>query len=88
MLRYSRTSLTTPNVQQCPSEQKTYPPAYPTTREIVGIAVRGDQRADGSIEWYASVPECDLLIQPQHLGQWAEALAAAMDEIQRLSGTM
>src|ERR1700741_1748785 len=57
--------------------------------EIVGIDVRGDQFADGRTEWYVTVEGCDLSIQPQHLGQWAEALLAARDEINRLSeGTL
>jgi hypothetical protein len=43
---------------------------------------------DGHINWDVSVPERDLLIQAQHLGEWTAALAAASDEIQRPCGTL
>ena len=53
--------------------------------EIAGIEVRGEEFADGRIDWHVSIPECDLTIRAQHLGQWVEALLAARDEINRLS---
>jgi hypothetical protein len=54
--------------------------------EIVGIEVCGEQYADGRTGWHVSIPECDLFIQARHLGQWIEALSAARNEIERMSG--
>ena len=60
----------------------------PTARgELVGINVSGEQFEDGRIERYVTVG--DFLLGAEHLGQWAEALLAARDEIKRLAeGTL
>jgi hypothetical protein len=51
------------------------------TGNTAAIEVRGEQHVDGSIDWYVSIPEGNLIIPAQHLGQWLSALAAAKDEI-------
>ena len=55
--------------------------------DLVGISVSGEEFADGRIERYVTVG--DFHLSAEHLGQWAEALLAARDEIERLSvGTL